>query len=248
MLVPLLWVLSLGITVVSWHTSYRNFQFSISIYQPIFFKKAKQTKQLSSGTVRTKNPKVINILPKSSSTKLLLRWAFASFTFSSFRKIWKNYLKFVKIGTSEKHSWSPGSLVRLIKQISLSTQAVLKWVFIWQWLPKVSPCLHQPKVQMNDMFTFHDLFYQYECFPKLTTISYHKHSLTLTPEKDVKTKPVLHQQFIQLENYFAKKWPKLTVKLWDNTWQSLGTCLAVQWLGLGASTAVGPGFNPWSGN
>ena len=115
--------------------------------------------------------------------------------------------------------------MRLVKQIRLSTQAALKTAFVWQWLPKVSPCLHRPKVQMNDMFTFHDLLYRYECFPKLTTISYCKHSPTPTPQKDVKTKPVLHQQFIQLENYFTKKWPKLTVKSWDNTREFLGTSL-----------------------
>ena len=37
-------------------------------------------------------------------------------------------------------------------------------------------------------------------------------------------------------------WPKQIIK------PALGNSLAVQWLGFGAFTAVGPGFDPWSGN
>ena len=158
-------------------------------------------------------------------------------------------IRYLKKQTNKKnHSWSPGSFVRLVKQISSSTQDVLKTVFVWQWLPKVSPCLHQPEVRVNDMFTFHDLLYRYECFPTLTTTSYCKHSPTPTPQRDVKTKPVPHQQFIQLENYFTKKWPKLTVKSGDNIWECLGTSLVVQWLGFSASTTISPRFNPWLRN
>lgn len=64
----------------------------------------------------------------------------------------KNDLKLIKMSVSKNYSWSPGGPVKLIKQISLSTQALLKRVFIWLWWPKVPPHLHQPKVQMNEVY------------------------------------------------------------------------------------------------
>lgn len=126
------------------------------------------------------------------------------------------------MGTLKKYSNCPDCLVKIINQRVYLPKLYAR-VFIWQWWPKVSSHLHQPKVQMNDLFTFHDLFYWYECFQKLTTINHCKHSPTTYPQKDVRTKSVFHQHFIQLENNFSKEWPKLRVKFWDSTHQSLAS-------------------------